>query len=310
MLACLGQRRCWRPRQRPKRSASSARPRLHLSKRWERRRLRRWGWKLRPTSSTERLPKQPWSWRRCPRSAAHAGVVAAVTRSPLCYMGFPRVWAELSRVQERFYQKTSVCVQIAGKVAAPLSRTNEIVILSGEGSRVTGEVNRLLAELPVSVNALTGVDLTKVRVAPCSVRCPCILFSWFSPPSTDASTAEDGRPNRHMMTQATNFALWILQRVSASSMKVVSLFYFSLLANFLCPGTLDSNQVCLFFIYFSNVSKFSTETNRGSLLQKDQIVCILCCFYSLILNTPVWSPDFMLQLCSVLQTIQSKVGYF
>lgn len=56
-------------------------------------------------------------------------------------------------------------VQIAGKVAAPLSRTNEIVILSGEGSRVTGEVNRLLAELPVSVNALTGVDLTKVSVA-------------------------------------------------------------------------------------------------------------------------------------------------
>lgn len=53
--------------------------------------------------------------------------------------------------------------QIAGKVAAPLSKTSEIVILSGEGSRVTGEVTRLLAELPVSVNALTGVDLTKVR---------------------------------------------------------------------------------------------------------------------------------------------------
>ena len=54
--------------------------------------------------------------------------------------------------------------QIASKVAAPLSRTNEIVILSGEGSRVTGEVTRLLAELPVSVNALTGVDLTKVSL--------------------------------------------------------------------------------------------------------------------------------------------------
>lgn len=55
--------------------------------------------------------------------------------------------------------------QIASKVAAPLSRTGEIVMLSGDGSRVSGEVNRLLAELPVSVNALTGVDLTKVRVA-------------------------------------------------------------------------------------------------------------------------------------------------
>lgn len=53
-------------------------------------------------------------------------------------------------------------LQIASKVAAPLARTNEIVILSGEGSRVTGELNRLLAELPVSVNALTGVDLSKI----------------------------------------------------------------------------------------------------------------------------------------------------
>lgn len=47
-------------------------------------------------------------------------------------------------------------------MAAPLAKTNEIVILSGNRSQVTGEVNRLLAELPVSVNALTGVDLTKV----------------------------------------------------------------------------------------------------------------------------------------------------
>ncbi len=29
---------------------------------------------------------------------------------------------------------------------------------------MTGEVNRLLAELPVSINALTGVDLSKVRL--------------------------------------------------------------------------------------------------------------------------------------------------
>ncbi|CAL8363330.1 unnamed protein product [Merluccius merluccius] len=52
--------------------------------------------------------------------------------------------------------------KIAGKVAAPLARTNDIIIMSGEGSRVTSEVSRLLAELPVTVNALTGIDLTKV----------------------------------------------------------------------------------------------------------------------------------------------------
>lgn len=38
------------------------------------------------------------------------------------------------------------------------------MILSGEGSRATSEINRLLAELPVSVNALTGVDLSKVTL--------------------------------------------------------------------------------------------------------------------------------------------------
>lgn len=62
-------------------------------------------------------------------------------------------------------QHVQLCLQIASKVAEPLAKTNEIVILSGEGSRVTGEVNRLLAELPVSVNALTGVDLSKVCYA-------------------------------------------------------------------------------------------------------------------------------------------------
>ena len=54
--------------------------------------------------------------------------------------------------------------QIAAKVAAPLAKTNEIIIMTGDGSRVTSEVTRLLAELPVTVNALTGVDLSKVRL--------------------------------------------------------------------------------------------------------------------------------------------------
>uniref|UniRef100_A0A8C2IPZ4 Flotillin n=1 Tax=Cyprinus carpio TaxID=7962 RepID=A0A8C2IPZ4_CYPCA len=82
--------------------------------------------------------------------------------------------AESMRLKAEAYQqygeaaKTALVLEalpkIAGKVAAPLARTNEIVILSGDGNRVTGEVNRLLAELPVSINALTGVDLSKVRL--------------------------------------------------------------------------------------------------------------------------------------------------
>ncbi|CAN9493046.1 unnamed protein product [Ophioblennius macclurei] len=80
--------------------------------------------------------------------------------------------AEKMRLKAQAYQqygdaaKTALVLEalpkIATRVAAPLAKTNEIVILSGEGGGVTGEVNRLLAELPVSVNALTGVDLSKM----------------------------------------------------------------------------------------------------------------------------------------------------
>ncbi|NXD64945.1 FLOT2 protein, partial [Eolophus roseicapillus] len=52
--------------------------------------------------------------------------------------------------------------EIAAKVAAPLSKVDEIVILSGENNTTMSEVNRLLAEIPASVRAITGVDLTKV----------------------------------------------------------------------------------------------------------------------------------------------------
>ncbi|KFP27757.1 Flotillin-2, partial [Colius striatus] len=52
--------------------------------------------------------------------------------------------------------------EIAAKVAAPLSKVDEIVILGGESSNATSELNRLLAEIPASVRAITGIDLTKV----------------------------------------------------------------------------------------------------------------------------------------------------
>ncbi|KAJ8257050.1 hypothetical protein COCON_G00192020 [Conger conger] len=80
--------------------------------------------------------------------------------------------AEKMRLKAEAYQKygdaakTALVLEalpeIAAKVAAPLARTTEIVILSGEGNRMTQDINRLLAEVPVSVNALTGVDLTKI----------------------------------------------------------------------------------------------------------------------------------------------------
>uniref|UniRef100_A0A8C6ET89 Flotillin n=1 Tax=Marmota marmota marmota TaxID=9994 RepID=A0A8C6ET89_MARMA len=62
--------------------------------------------------------------------------------------------------------------QIAAKIAAPLTKVDEIVVLSGDNSKVTSEVNRLLAELPASVHALTGVDLSKVCICLVAVELP------------------------------------------------------------------------------------------------------------------------------------------
>ncbi|NWT13673.1 FLOT2 protein, partial [Vireo altiloquus] len=52
--------------------------------------------------------------------------------------------------------------EIAAQVSAPLSKVEEIVILSGEKGSTMSDVNRLLAEVPTCVRAITGVDLTKV----------------------------------------------------------------------------------------------------------------------------------------------------
>ena len=52
------------------------------------------------------------------------------------------------------------------EVAAPLSKTEEIVMVSGgagtSGGRMTAEVTQLVSQLPPAVQALTGVDLSKV----------------------------------------------------------------------------------------------------------------------------------------------------
>jgi len=54
-------------------------------------------------------------------------------------------------------------LQIAAEVAAPLAKTDEIVILGGGDSNVTGELTRLVGQVPPAVHALTGVDLSKVN---------------------------------------------------------------------------------------------------------------------------------------------------
>ncbi|XP_050434796.1 flotillin-2 isoform X1 [Adelges cooleyi] len=51
--------------------------------------------------------------------------------------------------------------KIAAEIVAPLSKIDEIVLLSGNGN-ISTEVNRLVAQLPPAVQALSGVNLTKV----------------------------------------------------------------------------------------------------------------------------------------------------
>merc|ERR1719422_726151 len=49
--------------------------------------------------------------------------------------------------------------QIAAEVAAPLAKTDEIVLIGGQ-DRTTAEISKLCGTLPPAVQALTGVDIT------------------------------------------------------------------------------------------------------------------------------------------------------
>lgn len=54
--------------------------------------------------------------------------------------------------------------KIAAEIAAPLAKTEEIVLLGGSDA-TTGEISRLVSQVPPAVQALTGVDLSKVKRA-------------------------------------------------------------------------------------------------------------------------------------------------
>nr|CAH7751448.1 unnamed protein product [Callosobruchus chinensis] len=51
--------------------------------------------------------------------------------------------------------------KIAAEVSAPLAKTEEIVLIGGSDG-LTSDVTRLVGQIPPAVNALTGVDLSKV----------------------------------------------------------------------------------------------------------------------------------------------------
>jgi len=51
--------------------------------------------------------------------------------------------------------------KVAAEISAPLSKVDEIVLLGGE-DKLTSEITRLVAQVPPSIAALTGIDLSKV----------------------------------------------------------------------------------------------------------------------------------------------------
>ena len=58
--------------------------------------------------------------------------------------------------------------QIAAEVAAPLSQCKKIVMVSNGktdvgANKITGEILDIVANLPKSVEALTGIDISKVK---------------------------------------------------------------------------------------------------------------------------------------------------
>ncbi|XP_054155157.1 flotillin-2-like [Oppia nitens] len=52
--------------------------------------------------------------------------------------------------------------KIAAEVAAPLAKTDEIVLINGPESAITSSVTQLVSQIPPTVHALTGIDLSKV----------------------------------------------------------------------------------------------------------------------------------------------------
>lgn len=65
---------------------------------------------------------------------------------------------------------TTFCWQVAAEVAAPLSQARKITMIASGNSdvgaaKLTGEVLKVMQDLPQLVQGMTGVDISKVRQA-------------------------------------------------------------------------------------------------------------------------------------------------
>jgi flotillin len=77
-----------------------------------------------------------------------------------------KAWADYNEaaIADRLF---SILPQLAAAVSEPLSRTEKIVMIGGNGSgpgasKISGEVSKVVAELPAMLEALTGVKLEEL----------------------------------------------------------------------------------------------------------------------------------------------------
>ncbi|KAH0516640.1 Flotillin-2 [Microtus ochrogaster] len=78
--------------------------------------------------------------------------------------------AERLKLKTEAYQKSkdaakkALVLKAPPQIASSLTKVDEIAVLSGDNSKVTSEVNGLLAGLPASVQSLSSVALSKIAL--------------------------------------------------------------------------------------------------------------------------------------------------
>ena len=50
--------------------------------------------------------------------------------------------------------------KIAAEISAPLAKTDEIVMMSGDSGNATNAITQLVSQIPPTIHALTGINLT------------------------------------------------------------------------------------------------------------------------------------------------------
>ena len=107
--------------------------------------------------------------------SGHFTDIRSWSRGSAFFRPHPQARSLIEQLWQRFVPPEfwSLVAQVAAEAAAPLAKTNEIVMLNDDRPSVglSGELTRLIGQLPPSISALTGIDLSKVQL-------PLLIISW------------------------------------------------------------------------------------------------------------------------------------